>query len=46
MIFFIDISVEEQLPEDETERLIHQHPVLSRQPADDDAPVPNKSKKL
>lgn len=43
---FLSILVEEKLPEDETQRLIRQHPVLSKQPANDDGPVPKKSKKF
>lgn len=37
-------SAEEPLPEDETERLIHCHPSLSKRPAEDD-PIPKKKKK-
>ncbi|KAK8388559.1 hypothetical protein O3P69_020503 [Scylla paramamosain] len=38
-------SVPEKLPEDETERLIQTHHILSKRPAEDDEPFPKKKKK-
>ncbi|KAK8740111.1 hypothetical protein OTU49_003043 [Cherax quadricarinatus] len=40
----VSVVSEEKLPEDETERLIHCHPVLGKRPAGDE-PVPKKKKR-
>ncbi|KAK8388560.1 hypothetical protein O3P69_020503 [Scylla paramamosain] len=40
-----DSVPEEKLPEDETERLIQTHHILSKRPAEDDEPFPKKKKK-